>query len=84
MPELTNLTDRISHLRDSKTGSRIISGDQHSNGPDKPKSKKKKVKVKSANWAERRMATDYFMIFVYALLGISMCCQIGCILWLDL
>lgn len=80
MPEITNLTDRISHLRDRKAGSPIISG---SPTPKKPQKAPAKRKV-SRSTKERRMDTDYFMLFVYALLATSLVCQVGLIVWLDL
>ena len=84
MAELTNLTDRISHLRERKDGSRIISGGNGLHPKQDEPAKGAKTKPGSSRWAERRMATDYFMLFVYALLAISMACQIGLIVWLDL
>lgn len=78
MSELTNLTDRLAHLRDRKSGSQIM---QTQNAPKSPKpSKQKSVPING----ERRMATDYFMLFVYALLAASIACQFGLIIWLDL
>jgi len=74
MAELTNLTDRISHLRDRKGGSAIVRGG--GSAPPTPR----KVGKRSP---ERRFATDYFMIFVYALLGIAVCTQFVLIAWLD-
>ncbi len=76
MPELTNLTDRISHLRDRKVGSPIIQGD-----PDR---EQKSQGSKKTAPRERRFATDYFMIFVYALLAVAVLSQLALILWLDL
>lgn len=75
MSELTNLTDRISHLRDRKTGSPIIQGDP--NREQTPKA------VKKSAPKERRFATDYFMLFVYALLGVAVLSQFLLIVWLD-
>ena len=75
MPELTNLTDRISHLRDRKTSSPIIQGD-----PDR---ERKPPELKRTTPEERRLATDYFMIFVYALLAIAVLSQFVLILCLD-
>lgn len=76
MSELTNLTDRISHLRDRKTGSPIIKGDPE-------REQKSQPKKKSAP-RERRFSTDYFMLFVYALLGVAVLSQFVLIVWLDL
>ncbi len=74
MAELTNLTDRISHLRDRKGGSAVVQG-----GGADPRLPAKTPKRSP----ERRFATDYFMIFVYALLGIAMFTQFILIAWLD-
>jgi hypothetical protein len=76
MSELPNLTDRISHLRDRKTSSLIIQGD-----PDREQ--KSQPKKQSAP-RERRFSTDYFMLFVYALLAVAVLSQFALILWLDL
>ena len=76
MSELTNLTDRISHLRERKSGSPIIQGD-----PEREQ-KSQAPKKKSAP-KERRFATDYFMLFVYALLTVAMISQFALIIWLD-
>lgn len=78
MSELTNLTDRLAHLRDRKSGSQIM---QTQNAPKAPKPTKQKPVVVSG---ERRMATDYFMLFAYGLLTASLVCQVGLIVWLDL
>jgi hypothetical protein len=75
MSELTNLTDRISHLRDRKQGSRILSNQPPPKTPKKSSTKRK---------TERTLATDYFMFFVYALLSISILIQIGIIVSLDI
>ena len=75
MAELTNLTDRISHLRDRKGGSPVMQAGQT---PEAPKpSRKRKL-------PERKLATDYFMLFVYALLAIALFTQLALIAWLDM
>jgi nitrate reductase NapE component len=76
MPELTNLTDRISHLRDREGSSPLIPG---GGAPQKPQNRHPQ-----RGRPERRLATDYFMLFVYALLGIALVAQLGLIVWLDL
>lgn len=76
MAELTNLTDRISHLRERKGGSPIIHG--HGGEAPTPPSGNRKPR------AERKFATDYFMLFVYGLLGIAIFAQLGLMVWLDL
>ena len=75
MAELTNLTDRLSHLRDRKGGSAVMQGGGIE--PQLPLGRPSKPR-------ERRFATDFFMIFVYALLGIAVCTQFVLIAWLDL
>ena len=75
MAELTNLTDRLSHLRDRKGGSPVVQGGQMPEAP--------KLKVKR-KLSERKFATDYFMLFVYALLAVAMLAQLALIGWLDL
>jgi hypothetical protein len=70
MAQLTNVTDRISHLRDRKGGSPIMDG-------HKPIPKTKHTR-------ERTFATDLFVLFVYALLGIAIFTQLLLLVWLDL
>lgn len=75
MAELTNLTDRISHLRDREGGSLVVQGSvRESNQPIRPSRRK---------LLERHFANDYFMIFVYALLGVAMVTQFVLLVWLD-
>ena len=75
MAEPTNLTDRISHLRDREGGSLVVQGGvRKSNQPIRPSRRK---------LLERHFANDYFMIFVYALLGVAMVTQFALIIWLD-
>lgn len=76
MAELTNLTDRISHLRDRKGSSPVVQGGKHQ--PSLP------IKPSRRKLPERRFATDYFMVFVYALLGIAVLTQFALIAWLDI
>lgn len=75
MSELTNLTDRLSHLRDRKTGSPIIQGD--------PEREQKSHPKKKSAPNERRFSTDYFMLFVYTLLVVAVLSQFALIAWLD-
>ena len=91
MGELTNLTDRLSHLRDRKGGSDIVRGQNPK--PEKPpvapktpkaqKAKSKPARPLKIN-SERKFAPDYFMFFAYTLLGIALGAQLFLILWLDL
>ena len=76
MPGPTNLTDRISHLRDRRVPSPVMSGG--STPPQSPAPAGKK------RLPERKFAADYFMLFVYALLAIALVAQLGLIVWLDL
>ena len=77
MASPTNLTDRISNLRDRKGGSAVVSGEGMK---ETKRSPKKRGKVRS----ERRLADDYFMMFVYALLAFAFAGQLFLIVWLDL
>jgi hypothetical protein len=78
MAELTNLTDRLAHLRDRKSAAPMLSGD----APDSqiPKKTPKKSRKKLVG---RRFANDYFMVFVYVLLGVAVLTQFVLIAWLD-
>lgn len=80
MAELTNLTDRLSHLRDRKGGSPIVQGGSREPRHDAPRSAKK-PRPRSP---ERRFANDYFMVFVYALLSIALLTQLVLIVSLDI
>ena len=75
MAELTNLTDRISHLRDRKGSSPVVQGGDRE--PYTPNKKTNKL-------PERRFANDYFMVFVYALLGVAVLTQFVLIVCLDI
>ena len=72
----TNLTDRISHLRDRKTPSPVMRSGPAAEEPQRPVAKRKTP--------ERKFATDYFMLFVYALLAIALVAQLGLIVWLEI
>jgi nitrate reductase NapE component len=75
MAELTNLTDRISHLRDREGSSPVVQGGvRELNQPVDPS---------RAKLSERRFAIDYFIIFVYALLGVAVLTQFALLVWLD-
>jgi hypothetical protein len=75
MAELTNLTDRISHLRDREGSSPIVQG-----GVREPNSL---IVSSRAKLSERRFANDYFIIFVYALLGVAVLTQFALLVCLD-
>jgi nitrate reductase NapE component len=75
MAELTNLTDRISHLRDRKGGSSVVKGGGAPEAPEAPSRKRSRP--------ERKFATDYFMLFVYSLLAVALVAQLALIVWLD-
>ena len=75
MTELTNLTDRISHLRDREGSSPIVQGGVRE--PNKP------VPPSRRKLSERSFANDYFIIFVYALLGIALLTQFALLALLD-
>jgi len=74
MAELTNLTDRISHLRDRKGSSPVVQG-----GGLPPRQTASGGKA----LMERRFPIDYFMFFVYALLGVALVSQLFLIIWLE-
>jgi hypothetical protein len=78
MAEMTNLTDRLTHLRDRKQSSPIIQGD-----PNREQKPKKDDRAEVSSIRERRFATDYFMFFVYTLLGVAVVTQLILIVWLD-
>ena len=70
MASPTNLTDRISHLRDRRDDPPVVGG-----GGPQP--------VAPATKYERQPATDYFMIFAYALLSVALAAQLGLIVLLE-
>ena len=76
MAELTNLTDRISHLRDREDSSPVVQGGVRE--PNLP------IVPSRAKLSERRFANDYFIIFVYALLGVAVLTQFALLVWLDI
>jgi hypothetical protein len=75
MAELTNLTDRISHLRDREGSSPVVQGGARE--PNQP------ITPSRAKLSERRFANDYFIIFVYALLGVAVLTQFALLVLLD-
>ena len=77
MAELTNLTDRISHLRDREGSSPVVRGGVRE--PNQPKNTPSRPKT-----PERHFANDYFIFFVYALLGVAMVTQFALLVWLDI
>ena len=74
MAELTNLTDRISHLRDREGSSPVVQGGVRE--PNQP------ITPSRAKLSERRFANDYFIIFVYALLGVAVLTHLALLVWL--
>ena len=76
MGELTNLTDRISHLRDREGSSLVLQGGV--------RELNQQIKSSRRKLPERHIANDYFMIFVYALLGVAMVTQFTLLVWLDI
>ena len=75
MADLTNLTDRIAHLRHRTKKSRGTKA----NSQLLPTTKQTPSSLR-----ERRFANDSFMIFVYTLLAIALLSQIGLFLSLDI
>ncbi|MFP4069582.1 MAG: hypothetical protein ACOCVJ_03990 [Verrucomicrobiota bacterium] len=84
MAQLTNLTDRISQLRDRKQSSAVLGGQRKSSPPPEPPRAKRRTPKESNGPRERKLAPDTFMVFAYTLLGIAMCCQLILLAWLDL
>jgi hypothetical protein len=82
MSELTNLTDRLAHLRERKGGSPAITGNEPEQQPSRPS--KKAPKSPSKALPERRFANDYFMFFAYALLTVAILTQFALIASLDI
>lgn len=68
----TDLTGRISHLRERKEASPVIGG--RAAPPKRPRKPH----------SERRQAPDFFMIFAYTLLGIALAGQLLLIVALEL
>ncbi|NBB80039.1 MAG: hypothetical protein GVY36_11450 [Verrucomicrobia bacterium] len=79
MAELTNLTDRLTHLRERNSGSPIIQGD-----PEREKKPKVPPTAKSTPNRQRSLPADYFVIFAYTLFGVAVITQFLLIAWLDL
>jgi hypothetical protein len=75
MAELTNLTDRISHLRDREGSSPVVQGGVREPNPP--------ITPSRAKLSERHFANDYFIIFVYALLGVAVLTQFALLVCLD-
>ena len=73
---MTNLTDRLSQLRERKAHSAVLG-----KPPRKPSSGAKAPGNTSAR--ERRLRTDYFAIFAYSLLAAALAVQWVLIVWLD-
>jgi hypothetical protein len=74
MPQPANLTEGLAHLRDRKLPKRAKSSELKS-GNDTASV------VVVAIARERRMATDYFSLFVYTLLGVAIFSQLLLIIW---
>ena len=74
MSSPTNLTDRITHLRDHKNKA-TAKENNHSGKMSKS--------VNTKTRRERRFATDYFMLVAYSLLGAAILSQVFLIVWLD-
>lgn len=77
MSKIINLTDRIVHLRESLKGTSLIQGDE-AGLPENPSASN------TRNPCRQKFSSDYFMFFVYTLLGLALLSQIGLIVWLDL
>ena len=70
-----NLTDSIAQLRQREGGFRV-------GQPLEPETKQHPTSRKER--AERRFATDFFMLFAYALCAAALVIQLVLIVWLDL
>lgn len=78
MAELTNLTDRISHLRDRKGGSAIVRSN-----PDRPPRRKPSARAAGRPNTSRKFPTDFFSLFVYTLGAVALGTQFFLLFWLD-
>lgn len=63
-------------MRERKLDSAATQGED-SPSPNKPAPEKRRGRP------ERKFAPDFFMLFVYALLGIALLSQLALIVWLD-
>lgn len=79
MSEPTNLTDRITHLRERKGGAM---GDRGYTPLEQNRQQSQNLSAKRPG-SERKMAADYFMWCVYGLLCIALGTQVALIFWLD-
>jgi len=77
MAQMTNLTDRLSQLRERKERS-VVLGKPPRKPPPEPKGP-----GKAGTPRERRLRTDYLMIFAYSLLAVALVAQLALIVWLD-
>jgi hypothetical protein len=75
MPQPTNLTEGLAHLR-SKKRPKAFAEDAPKQVPPTPAVARKTVSAR-----ERAMATDYFSLFVYSLLGVATLSQLALIIW---
>ncbi len=75
MSSPTNLTGRITQLRDRKES---FLGQQHGGPAPAPKS------LPRTKRRERKFATDSFMLFAYSLFAVALIVQVALIAWLDL
>jgi hypothetical protein len=76
MSSQTNLVDSITHLRNRKKSI-------HTDGKGLF-GKTPRFKKLSRSSHERRFATDFFMLFAYSLLGVTILAQFFLIFWLDI
>ncbi|MGB0257172.1 MAG: hypothetical protein ACPGES_00855 [Coraliomargarita sp.] len=75
MSSPTNLTGRITQLRDRKES---FLGQQSGGAAPEPKP------LPRTKRRERKFATDSFMLFAYSLFAVALIVQVVLIVWLDL
>ena len=77
MSSPTNLTERITQLRDRQDS---FLGQQ----PGSPALAPKTKSIPRTKRRERKFATDSFMLFAYSLFAVALLVQVTLIVWLDL
>jgi hypothetical protein len=73
MPNPTNLTEGLAHLRGKKSVKVMVGQSDHKTTP--------KRSGETIGARERMMATDYFSLFIYTVLGVAGFSQLLLIVW---